>query len=490
MPAAPRTSPRRRWMSWLDTAALLGAAGVLAWIAFASWFYLWHAHAMSDDFWLAVQGREVGPVGYANAIYAEKSGRWAGSALISFALSQVDLGRSYPWLLIPLVLINLGATYALLRVLLGDTASRREVLAWAIGFEALLWAGRPVPSETVYWFSGAVPYQLSLSCSVVLSAGLIARSRAERTGVAWRVVFVLLPPFVAGLQELVGVMLTVVLAAGTWMARRHLPARSLWLWSTLASLAGCVVSLTAPGNDVRAAEWPHTGDIVLTLRTTFEDSLLFTRQWILEPRLLSASLFLWLSPAFRSLRPRWIDSGTKWLPTVTLAALLSLALLIAGPRWAMGTLQPPRMTAVDYTVLFHAWFVILFLCTRGTSGLPRSETACCLGRVAALVVLAYSLLFTGYGRSALSDLSSGRLARWHEYMEARQETLRAAAERGDRRLVLEPPPDFPWLFEHYEQWMDITDDPRNGRNRFLARYYGLRSVALAKPPASAPAPPK
>ena len=472
----------RRMSAWLERLAKLGAAAALAAITLCSWIHLVHARPLTDDFMVAFLGQKQGWIGFANQIYVTKSGRWTGHALLALVLSRVDVTRAYPWLLSILAVVNFGATYAFLRLLVGETVTRRKLVAWSLALDAVLWAGRVVPGETLYWFSGAIPYQTSLSCSVFLVAGLIAHSRTAATGAALRVGLVLLPPFVVGLHEMVGMMLAVVLAAGAWTAHRSgLPDRSLWLASGVACLVACVVSVLAPGNSARGMEWPQAGSVSLTLRGSLGDAWLWGRRWILDPRLLSASVFLWLSPAFRAPRPRWIDSGPKWKPTVALAAILSLAILFTGPRWATGTYQPPRMLAVDHWVLFHAWFVLLFLWTRAPLAFPRSETVRSLARVAALAVLGYSMVSSGNGWMGLRDVASGRLARWDDYMDERHQELCAAAARGARRLVVKPPPVFPMLFEPK---MDIRADPK--LNVALASYYGLRHVAMAKPEAAPP----
>ncbi len=476
-PPAVRADSRPGWDRWLEVGAQLAGAGALALMVLSSWLCLYYAHPLADDYAVAVAGRELGPAGYANSIYLEKSGRWTGHALLALVLSRIDLTRAYPLALLALAAINLGAIFAFGRALFAESVPARKLLMWSLGFEALLWAGRPVPGQTLYWFSGAVPYQLSLSCSVFLVAGLIACSRRARAGVGWTAAAVLLPVFVAGLQELVAMMLTVVLVAGAWVAHRlRLPTRTLWSWSIAAALVGCAASLTAPGNAMRGETYPHGGDLVLTLRTFYWDCRHVVRDWVLEPRLLCASLFLWLSPTFRSLRPPWIDGAVGWTPIVGLSAALALAIGLAGPRWATGTWQPPRMLAVDYVLFFHAWFVLLFVCTRDGRGLPGSERIRRLGRTAALLGMGLGLVLAGNGRVVLADLVRGHIQRWSAAMEERYELIRAAAQQGPVDLVLPRSTDPPRIYAQ----MDVGDDPSHWKNGLMARYFGLRSVAVAK----------
>lgn len=476
-PPAGRARAERGTSRWLEDGAQLAAAGALALLVIVSWLCLAYARPQADDYAVAVHGRELGPAGYANEIYLTKSGRWTGHALLALVLSRIDLTRSYSLALFALALLNLGASYAFARALLAESVPARKLFFWALAFEALLWAGRPVPGQTLYWFSGAVPYQLSLTCSVYLVAGLIGCARRGRAGAFWKAAAVLLPVFVAGLQELVAMMLVAVLVAGAWFARRlRLSTRKLWWWSIAAALVGLAASLAAPGNAARSQDFPQGGDVWLTLRTFSWDCLRAWRDWILEPPLLLASLFLWLSPTFRGLSPRWLQHRLPWTPVVALAGAAGVSMGLAGPRWATGTWQPPRMLASDYVLFFHAWFVLLFLVTRHGRFLPRSELVSRLGRVAALLGLCVALVLSGNGRRALGDLAHGRIQGWSAALGERYELLRAAERKGTLDLTLPSAPAPPRIYAS----MDVGDDPSHWNNAAVARWFGLRSVTRPK----------
>lgn len=480
-----QTDARERWERRLETAALLAVAGALVLLTLLDGLHLYHARPLADDFSVAQLGRESGAAGYANSIWAEKSGRWTGHALLALVLGRIDMTWAYPFTVAALALVNLGACWAFLWILLAESVAPRRLLLWALAFQGLMWSGRPAPGQTLYWFSGAVPYQLSISCVVFLVAALVACSRRGHGGPGWVAFTLALPPFIAGLQELIAMMLIVVLAAGAWIAQRlRLAQRRLWWWSLAAAVIGLGVTLAAPGNAARAGDYPQGGDLVLTLRTLVWDGKNAVRDWVLKPRLLAATLFLWLSPTFRALRPRWVEGGVRWAPVVGLAGVLVVAIGLAGPRWATGTWQPLRMLDADYVVLFHAWFALLFVCTRGARGLPGSERVRRMGRVAALAVTGLALVLAGNGRRALGDLAHGRLRRWSGAMDERYELLRAAARQGPADLVLPRPAETPRLYPR----MDISDDREDWRNACMARYFGLRSVALeaAAPPDPTP----
>ncbi len=474
--------PPARWSKRLCALAELGAAGALLAIALLAWIYFVYARPAADDFCVAWQGRQLGAAGYADFIWETKSGRWTGHALLALVLAHVDMIHVYPWLLAGVALVALGASFVFLRVVLAETTSKRSALCAALALQALLWAGDPALGQTHYWFSGAVPYQLGFACSLLVVAGLVARARLARAGVLGWAVLPLLGLAVPGLQELTGMMLAVALAAGTWVAfRLRLATRWMWPWSLALVAAGCVVSVLAPGNAARAAEHPQGGDVLLTLRYLGLDGLRATRAWVLEPKCLGLTLLLWMSLPSRAPRPRWIRPGVNWPALVAVTGLAALAIGLAGPRWATGTWQPPRMLAVVYMTFLHAWFVLLFLVTRNARGLPRAPWVRASAMGAALLALGAGLFLVGNGRRALGDLAYGRTQRWAQSRERRYELIELARTQGRRDLLVPRAPMAPRVFVP----MDVREDPTYWENTCAALYFGLDSIAL-QPAASAP----
>jgi hypothetical protein len=465
----------------LAAAAELGAVLGLLVIALVAGIHYAYAHPAADDFTVAVQGAEKGAAGYANFIWETKSGRWTGHALLALVLANVDVPRVYPWLIALVALVSLAASTALVRVLLAETGTLRTALGSALLLQAFLWAGSPAVGQTHYWFSGAVPYQLGFACALLVVTGLITCARRTRAGLFGWLVWPLVGLAVSGLQELTGMMLAVALATGAWLAFR-LRQATRWIWVVAFALvtAGTIACVLAPGNATRAAEHPEGGDVWLTLRYLGLDGLRATRDWVLEPRALGLALALWLSPRFRAARPRWTRAEVDWLMPFALATLLALAIGLAGPRWATGSWQPPRMLAVVYTSFVHAAFVLLFLLTRGERALPRQAWLRAGALVAGTLVLAFGLGLSGNGRRGLGDLVHGRTQRWARLREQRYAEIEAARVRGEHALAVARPPMAPRVFVP----MDVREDPNYWENVFAARYFGLDSLRLR--PAAAP----
>jgi hypothetical protein len=432
----------------------------------------------ADDFVLAVEGRERGPAGYARHVYAIWSGRWFGHALIAALLASGDPTRSYPWLIAGLLACQLLGLHALVRMVVGAEPSRAGVLGYALGLFALLFASRPSPAETVYWVSGAVPYQLSVSSCIFLVALLVRPPPVGRTG-AWLgrgLAVSLLAVCIPGLHELVGLAALLVVAVGSAVAWR-VGSRTLPLWVVALGCAavGLLVVVLAPGNELRGRFFTDARDVEHALGWLARDAARYARVWLLDPKLLAATTLLAVLPALARLRPAWIEwRSISWRGIIPCAWLAILAAALFAPRWATGGWVPRRVVDTNYAIFVIGWLLSVFVWTRHaeeTRVLPDGVRL--VARWAALGVFAAALLLTGNTPTAMADLTQ-RASAWHRALGARYALARRAGRDGASTLVVPRPPPRPRLFTVLE----LTPDPDHWANRGFARFFGVRSARV------------
>ncbi len=433
----------------------------------------------ADDFVLAVEGRERGFWGYARHVYAIWSGRWLGHGLIAALLASGDPTRSYPWLIGGLLACQLAGLHALVRMVLGAEPSRLAVLGFALGLFALLFAARPSPAETVYWFSGAVAYQLSVTLCIFLVA-LLARPLTPRARIAgWLgrgVAAWLLAFCIPGLHELVGLAALLVLGVGGAVAWRvgsqTLP---LWVGALVCAAGGLLVVLLAPGNELRGRHFLGARDVANALGWFARDVATHARAWILDPKLLAATCLLAVHPGLARLRPAWLGwRGIPWRGIIPAAWLAILAAALFAPRWATGDWVPERVVDTNYAIFAIGWLLSVFVWTRrAADARPLPATIGLVARWASLATLAAALLLTGNAPTAMADLTQ-RVPAWHRALVARHALAWRAGRNGASTLVvprLPPPPQLLAVLE-------LMPDADHWANQGFARFFGLRSVRV------------
>ncbi len=449
------------------------AVSAVGCVLLAAFIPMWFAHPLADDF---VRWREGATDGWFSVVrysYLHWSGRWASAALDGSVLHRLD-GHRYGAVMALLSLVQLGACFAFVRLVLADTISRRVACGLTVCLFALLWAGLPAPGETVYWFSGASQYQLSPSLAVIL-IWLAACFRPEVRAFRWALIaaLVLLTLVITGLHELTGLMLVVVLALAAAISYR-IRSNKLSLWCCLLAVAavGLSITLLAPGNAGRAVHFPTARDPVKTLALTAKFIFRDMSVWIADPKLLSATLFLFLSPWFARLRPAWLGWDIAWHKLIPATGLFFIALGAAVLAFATASSPPGRADNLLYCVFLMAWFPTLLSLTRWPDNwILRREAPAPLLQTAALASLGLALLTTGNTNIGLRDLDK-RLNRWHAAIEAR-DRLAESAPAGSVLVVPQPPP-MPGLFFP----SDLQPDASDWRNVAYAKFHGLSAVRI------------
>jgi hypothetical protein len=304
-----------------------------------------------------------------------------------------------------------------------------------------------------------------------------------RASVPWMIVAALLAIVTTGLHEAYGAMLCIGLAAGTlaafWMGSAN---RNVWLVALVAATAGLIIVVVAPGNRVRMAKdiSHHVRHLSVILKLTFKQIWNSGRQWLFDPKLLAAALFVAFSPRLEAARPVWLTAGR--VPWRLLIPVTWLAMLFVGffmPSYAFVDVMPGRTLSGNFIVFAVGWLVLVFIFTRKLAVRDPAEKSFAGLRSSgatsiAMLVLATSLILTGNTMDAIHDLGTRQVLHWRASVESRYAMLRKPGEPDQILPRLEPSSRLLYSGE-------IWTDPANWTNFSLADYFhrkGLRVLPV------------
>ncbi len=479
-PSAPNhLATPARILAWIAHALVLGMAGGL----------LFFAHPQADDLYRAARTRDLG---LAKAVYEEYvgwSGRWLGTGL-SYAVSSIaDVRRHYTLSLCVIALIVWAAIWFLIRRAMGKAMSSGMALALSVSFVALYWTGMPGPGQTFYWFTGGLENLLGVALPMVLLAILIGLpTRDGPTANRWMaiVLAVLLALILPGLHELYGLLLCIVLALSTAIAWRSLHAnRWIWTAATVAAGVGLFIVIHAPGNSERQETQHFEAHAGAVLKFVAQTTVHLAVRWIVDARLLAASLLFALHPRIRPLRPAWLkleNAHWKWL--FPLATLGLLVIGCAAPLWKTGRLEERTASAL-YMIFLIGWFLTLFVWTRTPTGLAPPSPA--LMRRASIALALFSVCLVtlpdrrlSSGKPAVASWGRDLFTRTPAYdraMQSRYRNIQAALDAGEKSVTIHALPAGvePWLFMH----ADVAES--GYRYDDTVEFYGLKSLHISPP---------
>lgn len=465
-------------MLLISRIAFAGSLSIVGLIAIALFFF---AVPVWDDLIRATRPLELGWWGYViDFVYKHWQGRWASCGLESFILPHVDLTRHYGLLIGGIALVDALGVYVVCRWFTPQL-TRKSTLFLALGLLALLWTVMPSVGETVYWFTGAVENALVYALAALLLIALLELPPPGRQPIWQRSLMVgglsLAVICIVGFHELYGLMLCLALTLGAFAACLNPKAdRPAWIVVATGAIAGLLIVALAPGNSARFITdgGPHARQFLYDLHVTLSQVKHFVPRWLLDPRMLAASVWVIASPSLRSRRD---PSGFPWRFAIPLAWLIMLAAGFFAPSWAFGKWMPPRTISGVYIIFTIGWLVTLNLwSTQLPPWLNRNRQTI---RAIALLLFSISLFLPGSAYAAAHDLYH-RIPAWHTAMEHRYALLRNA-EGTDALVPLLP--SRPWVLLDGE----IDNDPVNYRNWGTVSFFHLRSIRLM--PLHGPPPP-
>lgn len=356
--------------------------------------------------------------------------------------------------------------------------------------------GMPNPVEGLYWFNGAVNYQLFFAVAV-LNAGFtlalaLPGASTPRSRFGLIIGGVLAGLFIGGGHQVVGLLnILILFMALVLCARRR---RFLHLPALAAAVLGLVINLTAPGTRVRVGGFSGAG----FLEAVVKSFLLAASEWIRwldVPLLCLLALLAW--PLAGLSRTKALNDTAFRHPWLGAAATFVLMWgMIFLPSYSMGGIGAGRLINVVWMVfilgLASTEFLVLGWLQR-VKGVSLTGLAHALQKqtrrlpfVAVLLLVCMACIGShtvkegqdnhfATSLEACYELASGQAQAFAAALDAR-EALLLDSSLSD--VVIAPLTDEqrPWLL----YFADLTPGPESWG---LTGYYGKTSVTVSEPQA-------
>lgn len=376
----------------------------------------------------------------------------------------------------PILMLGLlgHSLYQLVRQLTNCPPAQAWVAMCGLLFLYLFQA--PSLVEVFFWLPSVAGYTIAM---ILLNYFWVALAKASISKpsvleVVWMSFLVFA---VVGLNETPMLALFVLLGAKAGlMLLRHW--RLPWFWWVLLGVlvVSVYVELSAPGNRVRMSYNPVSGQLLPSIMSSVQDTLLAIADWLIHtPLLFFTALFIplalrWLNTSHRIVEVHPLISVGLWLGI--------LALGIFPGYYGVGIPPPPRTMNLVYWFFLLGWFFnVLVLLRFIHKQKPLSITTVpfyiqvFLGSWV-IVMLAQSENI----RPLYGDLLKGRAKQYHAEMTSRYQRI----ETGKTlplvevdSLITRPK----MLFTE-----DITANPKHLWNTCQAEYWGVKALKIKDKP--------
>jgi len=396
--------------------------------------------------------------------YTQWSARWLTTFIQSLVMSSVELTKAYGSLLLFVIVSNVAALWYFFRTVARVRA--RTALLAALVFYCAYLASLPDLPQELYWLTGAIEYNLSLSSLLVLVSLLLE----ERRGVLPLSGIVVLSIAIPAQHEIAGMFLWVVLASAVVVLTvKRRPARQWFVSLAIASISlGAVV--LSPGNSVRAVQQHRRLWDIQHLPAWLGHGFYHGLNWASYPAILVAAGCIVVLCQSDSNEHASEDSPRSWLSMGSLYLMFLLLCEVSFVEMATGTWVPYRVGA-----WFEFIFWLLFVCMLLIGAPEIRHLKLSNGkRLSVFALMAVTLLGSANFRSAVEDLR-GPVQAWWRLDSSRLQ------QRGGV-LEFTGPARYPKLTFH----QNLSKDSGCFVNQCLARYLGAHSVVVTGDPDECP----
>ena len=423
---------------------------------------------------------------------------WQGTFAATFLFSlQPGIFGCYwitTWLMLGMLTCS---TWFFLKTVLVRRLGVRKSWCALLTFLILLTEVQQVPNiaEAYFWYNGSSYYTLFYCVSLLFWAmiiHLLPAEKGQKKGLWAGCMFL---AAILGGGNFTTALLTLEIAVllffcAIFRGKKLMIKRLIPILIILSAAMG--VSMTAPGNQVRAAYMTGMSAPV-AIGASFRNAALFCGQWTgwRQAAVILCALPVLSDASFRYLKTERGETMGRRTIGFFLRSGIAFGLFasqMTPPLYAMSNAGAGRQIDIYYyayylLILYLTWEVLLLLHGGRQEREKGENPAYGAGIIFYLLICAgiwmMEAVHGGIGSTtsgvAMKAYLSGEVQQYKRQFDAVDAALEQAEKTGETEVVLPSLPAVPGCFEYF----DISrDDPGYWSNMAIARYYGLKAVTF------------
>ncbi len=437
-----------------------------------------YAVPYSDDFVFGFRGREFDRLQQGLNEYFSWSGRYTSNIL--YFINPISFNSFTGYKLLPIVWIFLtgAAWFLFIHALIGKSVSRTNQLIIALFLALLYFHQAPILSEGIYWYTGAVTYQLG-NISLLVYISILAFVLQERFYFKNKFIqlFILTAVVILciGFNEIQLIALLLFASISAFLvAKNKLANKSLFIYLLLITFVFSGVMLFAPGNAARGSFAANTHKFFPSLLFSIAQTVRFFLEWTSSlPLLLLSVLYYGLNKKIVE-KNHLFASSFYLLPRFSISFLfLIIFISVFPPYWATGILGQHRTLNVAYSLFIILWFINLTVCFNFYSKeLERIGAVQKNVHIGILILIICGLGFSRNGYDVITDIFYGKARNYEAKMTERYKLLKTTSDT----VYFDPIHDPPKTLFLYE----VSTDPTYWVNKCYNVYFELGDKKIIK----------
>ncbi|MDO3693775.1 DUF6056 family protein [Wenyingzhuangia sp. chi5] len=420
----------------------------------------------SDDYCFASQVKELGFWAAQKATYNGWSGRYISTAILSLNIvneNNLIWYKLFPILLLMFLLIGI---YFLVKNFFKIRSFVVNVEISILIFLLYL-TQMPIISEGLYWWSGAITYQVANILTLFLLRSLVVLIRNKSV---CNVFLGSLVGFIVAACNETSMILLNVLFVSVLIVRTYLNKKIDYqiLVVFLAILISSAIVFVAPGNSVRGSFFPNQHRFLFSSVLASLDGFRYVLRWSGLTFLISIILYLKIS---KSVGLEFLREKLSFSSSISL--MIVVAVLFSGffiGFWTMGKPIPARSVNSVYLFYMVGFIYIVF---KYLVDIKFNLIFSLKHTSLLLMMIVFSIMFDKKNMiNVIDDL--GRGTAYNYNIEVKERVLKTKHSEKNETLILRPITRRPiTLLEN-----DMKSDSDYFGNKCYANYWGLNEVIV------------
>jgi len=437
-----------------------------------------YSNPAADDFTYAFKGKAPDFVQTLINEYFIWNGRYTSNVLV--LINPLAFNSIICYKIAPVVIIFLTFLAYLLfvKVLTGSFFSKLDRLIGSLLLTLLFIYQMPIISEGIYWYTGAVTYQLGNICALTYASLIILFFKEQfvfRNKIVHVIFLTLILFLTIGFNEVIMIALLCFSCILLLIAfKKRSTQKSFVVYFFLITLMGSSIVYFAPGNDVRESFFPDNHDFVHSFFYSIAQTGRFFLKWISSVPLwlLTVLYFFWNRNLSKNIK---LFSDSFYLSPVYSSFLLFFVIFIAAfpAYWSTGILGQHRTINVAYYLFVILWFINLTVWFNYYEGkLKNIKELNRKIRTVSLIVILITFLFTKNGYVTYIDIFSGKAKSFDKQMKDRYSLIKSSNDTIWFKPIIDAPKSI-FLYE-------ITNNPNHWLNKCYAVYFECEEKPVLK----------
>jgi hypothetical protein len=437
-----------------------------------------YANPVADDLIYAANKKKNDLLQLLIRDYFYWNGRYASNILVFSNPMVIDSLWMYKAAPIALLIFTILSNFFFITVVLKELSDNLERMIITLLFSLLFLYQLPILSEGIYWYTGAITYQLA-NCLMLVYLALLRLYTTGKT-IIHKFVHILLLGIlliaVIGFNEVHMIAFLMFACISLFIIKKHkLPHARLFISLFVLTMVSSAMMVFAPGNEIRAGMMSGNHRFLPSLFFSLAQTLRFFLEWISSPPLILLSvLYYYFNKKQREHNALFAASFYLSQPYSVALLFFTVFIAVFPAYWSMGMLGQHRTLNVAYCLFLLLWFINLTVFFNAyREQLDSLKPLSFRLMVPVCTVIVFSFLFTKNGYDLLNDLFYGRACLYDQQMQKRNELMREPRDTIYFDRMVNSPKSL--------LWYDMTESPDYWLNQSYTLYFeGNKKVMMRK----------